>query len=208
MRQPDSEIAQRIILMANDLLNAISYDYDIDTYIVQDADKMNDLDSLLTAYEVIAGAKFFSEEKDLEDIEEPEYTTQEEFIGLVRKERERQDAKWGKQKHSGHAWLSILVEEVGEVATAINDNDFSGTVEELVQVAAVCCSIYEHGMENRDNFLPSWGEYGDETSASTVGGLHWDGCTICSKDRLTCGAILIVDYRAKRVTCPYFEQRN
>lgn len=43
------------------------------------------------------------------------------IIDAVRAERERQDEIWGEQNHDAFRWLSILTEEVGEVAQAAND---------------------------------------------------------------------------------------
>ena len=59
-----------------------------------------------------------------------EIKTQEEFsaydlgpfINAVMNERIRQEAKWGPQHHSKEKWLTILTEEVGEVARAILEN--------------------------------------------------------------------------------------
>jgi NTP pyrophosphatase (non-canonical NTP hydrolase) len=68
-------------------------------------------------------------------------------VGL---ERMRQDAKWGVQRHSYGAWLAILVEEVGEVAQAMQkgmvsqkDTDADDLFKELIQVAAVASAIAE-----------------------------------------------------------------
>ena len=53
----------------------------------------------------------------------------------VLKERRNQDGKWGYVEHNGPEWLSILMEEVGEMCQDINQgNDYK---EELIQVAAV-----------------------------------------------------------------------
>lgn len=41
-------------------------------------------------------------------------------------ERRRQDAKWGNQHHTCAEWLSILLEEVGETAQAINEQELWG----------------------------------------------------------------------------------
>ena len=71
-----------------------------------------------------------------------------EFIGV---ERDRQDEKWGKQVHLDTKWLTILVEEVGEVAKAILERQDKETLEhELVQVAAVCC-LWLEDLSNREN---------------------------------------------------------
>ena len=73
----------------------------------------------------------------------------------VAMERIKQDAKWGLQDHGDLKWLSILMEEVGEVALAVNeDNPFKERLYshealrdnleyELVQVAAVCVAWVE-----------------------------------------------------------------
>jgi len=56
-------------------------------------------------------------------------------------ERKTQDAKWGYVQHDGPQWLSILMEEVGEMCQDINQgNDYK---EELIQVAAVAMSWLE-----------------------------------------------------------------
>lgn len=61
----------------------------------------------------------------------------------VHAERVRQDEKWGEQNHDPALFLTILTEEVGEVARAILDKDTPGYREELIQVAAVAVSIVE-----------------------------------------------------------------
>lgn len=69
---------------------------------------------------------------------------------LVKKERERQDELWGKQNHPDGLWLTILVEEVGEVARELqgrSPNPEAARIkrlrEELVQVAAVAIAWAE-----------------------------------------------------------------
>ena len=54
-------------------------------------------------------------------------------------ERKRQDAKFGDQTYNTHeTWNLIGVEEVGEVAKAIYDNDAASHIyAEIIQVAAV-----------------------------------------------------------------------
>lgn len=76
-------------------------------------------------------------------------------IALVHSERQKQIAKWGPQDtNEWPEWLSILMEEVGELAEAINETWFRnathperGGIEnirkEAVQVAAVAVSIIE-----------------------------------------------------------------
>lgn len=71
-------------------------------------------------------------------------------IHLVVKERQRQEEKWGLQRHTWPEWTTILTEEVGEVAQAACNEHFhpSGDLarlkEELVQVAAVAVAMVEH----------------------------------------------------------------
>jgi len=67
------------------------------------------------------------------------------IAGAVRAERDRQDAKWGRdfEGRSDAFWLTILAEEFGEVANAILEHDEENVVVELVQVAAVVFSWLE-----------------------------------------------------------------
>lgn len=58
-------------------------------------------------------------------------------------ERDRQDAKWGVQDHRPQAWIPILLEEVGEVARALNEGDLANYEEECIQVAAVAMAMVE-----------------------------------------------------------------
>ena len=62
-------------------------------------------------------------------------------------ERERQEKKWGPlgeiRNRSLDRWLTILTEEVGEVANAILERDRLAVRDELVQVAAVALSILD-----------------------------------------------------------------
>jgi len=58
-------------------------------------------------------------------------------------ERKSQHFKWGEQTHSPESWLTVLVEEVGEVAHAINEGYVLGYREELIQTAAVCVAMVE-----------------------------------------------------------------
>ena len=77
------------------------------------------------------------------------------FEGLIRRERDRQDIKWGEQNHEPLLWLAILGEEFGELSSAILNTVFNPTMqrsanmeEELVQVAAVCKAMWESGRRN------------------------------------------------------------
>ena len=69
-------------------------------------------------------------------------------VQLVARERERQDAVWGRSPgvwpdHIGIK-LAVLVEEVGEVAAEVQMGTSPELLKaELVQVAAVACAIAE-----------------------------------------------------------------
>lgn len=58
-------------------------------------------------------------------------------------ERERQDAKWGEQNHPLDTWLTVLAEEVGELAQAILKGQTAEARKEAVQCAAVAVAIVE-----------------------------------------------------------------
>lgn len=78
-----------------------------------------------------------------------EIKERENVIDEIRAEMDMQDNKWGKQHHDEMRWLTILMEEVGEVAEAVNEiyptlsPDGCVTlyqdnyIDELEQVAAV-----------------------------------------------------------------------
>lgn len=68
----------------------------------------------------------------------------------ISSERISQYAKWGHQQHDYPTWLTILVEEVGEAAQAIQkgsiaykSTDADDLYKELIQVAAVATAIAE-----------------------------------------------------------------
>ncbi|KKN08330.1 hypothetical protein LCGC14_1057930 [marine sediment metagenome] len=63
----------------------------------------------------------------------------------VLEERQRQDEKWGTQRHGGNLWLTILVEEVGEISRVLLEDLGPNLLRrELIQVAAVCRAWVEH----------------------------------------------------------------
>jgi NTP pyrophosphatase (non-canonical NTP hydrolase) len=94
-----------------------------------------------------------------------EFPTQEEMLRMdvltdVDKERTRQDQMWGKQRHDLGDWLKILIEEVGEVAQAMQkekdwgkDSDASDLYEELIHAAAVAVAIAEQVKEKERDEL-------------------------------------------------------
>ncbi|MDW0113794.1 MazG-like family protein [Sporosarcina saromensis] len=72
----------------------------------------------------------------------------------VLKERMQQNEKWGLQRHDYPYWRAILVEEVGEVAQAIQhgsvaskETDADDLYTELIHVAAVASAIAEQVKE-------------------------------------------------------------
>jgi len=70
----------------------------------------------------------------------------------IKKERERQDLKWGKQRnHSPGTWLLILTEELGEASEAFLKENLLAARYELIQATAVLTQwledIYIRGEE-------------------------------------------------------------
>ncbi|MGY0692967.1 hypothetical protein ACW2QC_09290 [Virgibacillus sp. FSP13] len=85
----------------------------------------------------------------------PAYEIRTDVLNDISHERDRQDYKWGMQRHDYGTWLKILVEEVGEVAQAMQVgmvsekvSDADNLYDELVQVAAVATAIAEQVKEN------------------------------------------------------------
>lgn len=82
-------------------------------------------------------------------------------IAAVMSERTKQDGKWGEQNHQPQFWMGILMEEVGELAQAVNETVFNNGPEErakggyanmraeAVQVAAVAVAFIEMLDRNR-----------------------------------------------------------
>lgn len=73
---------------------------------------------------------------------------QMDILSQIMIERKSQDLKWGIRNHDNWMWLGILMEEVGEVATAILNvwNGKEGNreiIKEIVQVAAVAIAWLE-----------------------------------------------------------------
>ncbi|MFJ7471077.1 hypothetical protein ACIQWI_21280 [Peribacillus frigoritolerans] len=80
-----------------------------------------------------------------------------DVLHAVEKERLRQNTLWGKQRHTYGDWLKILIEEVGEVAQAMQkdqgwgkDSDASNLYSELIHVAAVAVAIAEQVKEENE----------------------------------------------------------
>jgi NTP pyrophosphatase (non-canonical NTP hydrolase) len=78
-------------------------------------------------------------------------------------ERNRQNAKWGRQRHDDGDWLKILAEEFGEVAQAMQqdmgwgkDSDASNQYTELIQLAAVAVAMAEQILEEKSEETIEW----------------------------------------------------
>lgn len=74
---------------------------------------------------------------------------QSQILNLIKKERERQDKKWGIQNHNIFKWLAILGEEVGEVNKSALENNYQEVISELVQIGAVAVAMIESLERNR-----------------------------------------------------------
>lgn len=78
-------------------------------------------------------------------------TTQEKVFEMIKKERAKQDGKWGKSPdHDPLLWSSITGEEMGEVCKVVIENpNNSEMAVEITQLAAVCVAwledILDHG---------------------------------------------------------------
>lgn len=59
-------------------------------------------------------------------------------------ERYRQDQKHPDFPKSHVDRLCILIEEIGEIGTALQNKDMNNLQEELIQVMAVCCRWLEN----------------------------------------------------------------
>jgi NTP pyrophosphatase (non-canonical NTP hydrolase) len=75
-------------------------------------------------------------------------TIQENAVHDVISERHRQDDKWGEQNHDPFTYLTILMEEVGELAQAALHMRYGGRAAEnlrgeAVHTAAVALAIIE-----------------------------------------------------------------
>ena len=81
----------------------------------------------------------------------------EAVLNQVDSERIAQNLKWGKQNHPYTYWLAILMEEVGEVAQAMQEgsahhkkSDANDLYNELIQVAAVATAIAEQVLRDEN----------------------------------------------------------
>lgn len=66
----------------------------------------------------------------------------EKFLELVQAEMERTIELYDDRSKDPYQWLSILVEEVGEIAKGLNENSREQTKLELIQAANACLCMY------------------------------------------------------------------
>lgn len=69
----------------------------------------------------------------------------------VSTERIAQNKKWGHQNHPFEKWMTILMEEVGELAEAVLDNNSDNIYAEATQTAAVAVEIMEQVKRNQND---------------------------------------------------------
>lgn len=74
-----------------------------------------------------------------------------EIFKLIEKEILNQDTRWGIRDQHPSIWLTILTEEVGEVANEICEGNFNvkemnldDYESELIQIAAVACQMVKN----------------------------------------------------------------
>ncbi len=100
-------------------------------------------------------------ERNIEDksqvIEQEVETTEGVSIDVmcsVLKERASQFNKWGQQNHNLDRWITILVEEIGEFASDVQEDKPVQAYYEMVQVAAVAMQILDSMRRNelKDHF--------------------------------------------------------
>ena len=77
--------------------------------------------------------------------------TKETFNDLIQIERNAQDEQWGQQNHNDEKWLTIILEELGEAAKVVLEENEEGILEETVQVAA----LLQAWVTSRDFFFQS-----------------------------------------------------
>jgi|HubBroStandDraft_6_1064221.scaffolds.fasta_scaffold00174_37 hypothetical protein len=66
-----------------------------------------------------------------------------DVFGEIADERASQDMKWGEQNHGSDRWLTVLMEEVGEMSKENLEGRPDRYRAELVQVAAVAVAMLE-----------------------------------------------------------------
>lgn len=80
-----------------------------------------------------------------------------ELINLVAFEITKNDQRWGypREDMSDQTWLTVAIEELGEVADAGIDGNVAHTIDELIRVAAVAIDmadgLYRFGLNRSDS---------------------------------------------------------
>lgn len=75
-----------------------------------------------------------------------------DWFDRIEQELERQNEKWGTDRDlNDRTWVTVLLEEVGEVAHAVLEHDLENLQDELVQVAAVCVSFLRNTEKYEDS---------------------------------------------------------
>lgn len=67
----------------------------------------------------------------------------QEILSRIAIERKRQDELWGIQNHDPYKWLTILIEELGEVSQDFLKSRPIEAMEEMIQSAAVIVAWIE-----------------------------------------------------------------
>lgn len=91
-----------------------------------------------------------------------ENDTRTRAMAMVDAERDRQEARLGKQSHAPERWATFLMAKVGEFSLAVNEmifdngfepwvkGDVENMVKALVQIAAVAVAAIEHFLEGTE----------------------------------------------------------
>lgn len=122
---------------------------------VERKQKIMELEAERKVILTILGSEYAGE-FEVGDKQRPLDTLVSEVLSRLRRasaildERDRQDEKWGPQDHSLFEWVTILTEEVGELAAAALGHTF-GTAQhpdldwrkEAVQIAALALAMLE-----------------------------------------------------------------
>lgn len=91
----------------------------------------------------------------------PFLEVQLEVNDLILKERQRQNQKWGRQRHDYGKWLAIIGEEYGESCQALGplmglgtgkETDKGDPLVELIQLAASAAAAAEQLLEERRQY--------------------------------------------------------
>ena len=81
----------------------------------------------------------------------------------VMAERMRQDDKWGEQNHDPFVYLSILMEEVGEMSKAALEARYGGhSIQEFREEAVHAAAVALAAVECIDRSKWTWGSAKDE----------------------------------------------